>query len=102
MELVGLPDGLLLRFPGPPLPPDDSFIPLVGVLPRGPEPPPAIFRATACGFCPVSELKKLIVSLAFASSSVKILTCLLSSEICYVFGSSFLIGLFEMNEALEA
>ena len=54
------------------------------------------------GSLPVKELKKLIVSLALASSSVRILTYLFKSAIYWVFGSSFLIGLFAMKEALEA
>lgn len=55
-----------------------------------------------CGFLPVRELKKLIVSLALASSSVRILTCRFRSAIYCVFGSSFLIGLLEMKDAFEA
>ena len=54
------------------------------------------------GFYPVMELKKAIVSFAFDNSSVKILTYLLRSSIYLSLGSSFLIGLFEMKDALDA
>ena len=61
-----------------------------------------IFLPTIAGFCPVRELKNAIVSLAFASSSVSIFTYLFKSSICLSLGSSFLIGLLEIKEALDA
>ena len=44
----------------------------------------------------VRELRNEIVWFAFESSSVSCFTRSLSSSICRVLGSSFLIGLFEM------
>ena len=115
----------MLRVPEPILEPGAPSTPRVGVPPLAPLPidaefaPPAApqvhappaplllpnrprFLAIVAGFYPVIELRKLMVSFALVNSSVKSLTCLLSSEICYVFGSSFLIGLFAIQEAFEA
>ena len=54
------------------------------------------------GSLPVKVLRKLMVSFALANSSVRILTWRFKSEIYWVFGSSFLMGLLAMKEALEA
>ena len=78
---------------------------LLDALPMLAPPAPAALpklRLIVFGFWPVNELRKLMVSLALASSSVSSFTWRFSSAICCVLGSSFLIGLFEMKLALDA